>query len=182
MTLAHTTHWIHKVEFKHLLMSHVVHAWLSDICVLSLSILLVPVSSGTRLVWRYPPGWSLSSAGTQGGSYGHTESSDDGSSLSEGGRQRCKNQGLNHYSSSLSHNSTPSFIKPCKNKAPLGHFSQEFGKQSHYFGPAMHLILMHQFAAGVINHICQRARIFLRRDSKGCTPFTGVVRFMHFLN
>lgn len=82
-----------------------------------LSVLPAPVSSGTRPVWRYLPGWSLSSAGTQGGNYGHTVSNDDGSSLLEGGRQRCGHQGLNHHSSSLSHNPTRRFIKPRKTEA-----------------------------------------------------------------
>lgn len=105
-----------------------------------LSVLPAPVSSGTRPVWRYLPGWSLSSAGTQGGNYGHTVSNDDGSSLLEGGRQRCGHQGLNHHSSSLSHNLTRSFIKPRKTEALfleetnflkdiLCHYSLQFKKK-----------------------------------------------------
>lgn len=49
----------------------------------NISALPAPVSSGTRPAWRCPPVWSLSSAETPGGSYGHTVSSGDGSSLQE---------------------------------------------------------------------------------------------------
>lgn len=61
------------------------------------SVLPAPVSSGTRPVWRCPSGWSLSSTGTPGGNCGHTASSDDGSSLWEGGRKRSRHQRPNHH-------------------------------------------------------------------------------------